>query len=198
MDFEKFTEKARSAIMDCQNYAIEEGHQQLDGEHLHLALVRQDQGLIGRLLEYMDIPKKDIISELEAILSKLPKVQGGQLYASQRFNRLLMDAEKTAGEFKDEFVSVEHLYLALLDEKNTPSAEIFRRHGITRDRFLQALSKVRGHQRITNENPEDSYEALTKYGRDLVEDARAGKLYPVIGRDAGVDSRTIFLLLFHF
>ncbi len=186
MDFEKFTEKARSAIMDCQNYAIEEGHQQLDGEHLHLALVRQDQGLIGRLLEYMDIPKKDIISELEAILSKLPKVQGGQLYASQRFNRLLMDAEKTAGEFKDEFVSVEHLYLALLDEKNTPSAEIFRRHGITRDRFLQALSKVRGHQRITNENPEDSYEALTKYGRDLVEDARAGKLDPVIGRDAEI------------
>ena len=94
--------------------------------------------------------------------------------------------EKIAGDFKDEFVSVEHLYLALLDEKNTPSAEIFRRHGITKDRFLQELSKVRGHQRITNSNPEDSYEALTKYGRDLVEDARAGKLDPVIGRDAEI------------
>ena len=186
MDFEKFTEKAQSAIVDCQNYAIAEGHQQLDGEHLHLALVKQDQGLIGRLLEYMDIPKAEILSELEKILSKLPKVQGGQLYASQRFNKLLMDAEKIAGDFKDEFVSVEHLYLALLDEKNTPSAEIFRRYGITKDRFLQELSKVRGHQRITNSNPEDSYEALTKYGRDLVEDARAGKLDPVIGRDAEI------------
>ncbi len=186
MNFEKFTEKAQSAIVDCQNYAIAEGHQQLDGEHLHLALVKQDQGLIGRLLEYMGIPKAEIISELEKVLSKLPKVQGGQLYASQRFNKLLMDAEKIAGDFKDEFVSVEHLYLALLDEKNTPSAEIFRRHGITKDRFLQELSKVRGHQRITNSNPEDSYEALTKYGRDLVEDARAGKLDPVIGRDAEI------------
>ncbi len=186
MNFEKFTEKAQSAIVDCQNYAIAEGHQQLDGEHLHLALVKQDQGLIGRLLEYMGIPKAEIISELEKVLSKLPKVQGGQLYASQRFNKLLMDAEKIAGDFKDEFVSVEHLYLALLDEKNTPSAEIFRRHGITKDRFLQELSKVRGHQCITNSNPEDSYEALTKYGRDLVEDARAGKLDPVIGRDAEI------------
>ena len=186
MDFDKFTEKAQSAIVDCQNYAISEGHQQLDGEHLHLALVKQDQGLIGRLLDYMEIPKADIIAQLEATLSRLPKVQGGQLYASQRFNQLLMQAEKIAGEFKDEFVSVEHLYLALLDEKNTPSADIFRKFGVTRDRFLQALSKVRGNQRITSSNPEDSYEALTKYGRDLVEDARAGKLDPVIGRDAEI------------
>ena len=186
MDFDKFTEKAQSAIVDCQNYAISEGHQQLDGEHLHLALVKQDQGLIGRLLDYMEIPKADIVAQLEATLSRLPKVQGGQLYASQRFNQLLMQAEKIAGEFKDEFVSVEHLYLALLDEKNTPSADIFRKFGVTRDRFLQALSKVRGNQRITSSNPEDSYEALTKYGRDLVEDARAGKLDPVIGRDAEI------------
>ena len=122
MDFEKFTEKAQSAIVDCQNYAISEGHQQLEGEHLHLALVRQDQGLIGRLMDYMGVPKEDVVTELENELAKLPTVQGGQLYASQRFNRLLMDAEKKAREFKDEFVSVEHLYLALLDEKNTPSA----------------------------------------------------------------------------
>lgn len=111
--------------------------------------------------------------ELENELAKLPKVQGGQLYASQRFNRLLMDAEKKAREFKDEFVSVEHLYLALLDEKNTPSAAIFKRYGITKDRFLQELSKVRGNQRVTSSNPEDGYEALEKYGRDLVEDARS-------------------------
>ena len=109
MDFEKFTEKAQSAIVDCQNYAISEGHQQLEGEHLHLALVRQDQGLIGRLMDYMGVPKEDVVTELENELAKLPKVQGGQLYASQRFNRLLMDAEKKAREFKDEFVSVEHL-----------------------------------------------------------------------------------------
>ena len=143
MNFEKFTEKAQQAVVDCQNYAISEGHQQLEGEHLHLALVKQDQGLIGRLLDYMDIPKADVIAELEASLSKLPKVQGGQLYASQRFNKLLMDAEKIAGNFKDEFVSVEHLYLALLDEKNTPSADIFKKYNITKDRFLQELSKVK-------------------------------------------------------
>ncbi len=186
MDFEKFTEKAQSAIVDCQNYAISEGHQQLEGEHLHLALVRQDQGLIGRLMDYMGVPKEDVVTELENELAKLPKVQGGQLYASQRFNRLLMDAEKKAREFKDEFVSVEHLYLALLDEKNTPSAAIFKRYGITKDRFLQELSKVRGNQRVTSSNPEDGYEALEKYGRDLVEDARSGKLDPVIGRDAEI------------
>ncbi len=186
MNFDKFTEKAQEAVLDCQNYAISEGHQQIEGEHLHLALVRQDQGLIGRLLEYMEIPKSNVIAELEDDLSKLPKVQGGQVYYSQRFNKLMIDAERIAGEFKDEFVSVEHLYLALLDERNTPSAEIFKRYGITKDGFLKALSKVRGNQRITSSNPEDGYEALTKYGRDLVEDARAGKLDPVIGRDAEI------------
>lgn len=134
----------------------------------------------------MGVPKEDVVTELENELAKLPKVQGGQLYASQRFNRLLMDAEKKAREFKDEFVSVEHLYLALLDEKNTPSAAIFKRYGITKDRFLQELSKVRGNQRVTSSNPEDGYEALEKYGRDLVEDARSGKLDPVIGRDAEI------------
>ena len=133
MDFEKFTEKAQSAIVDCQNYAISEGHQQLEGEHLHLALVRQDQGLIGRLMDYMGVPKEDVVTELENELAKLPKVQGGQLYASQRFNRLLMDAEKKAREFKDEFVSVEHLYLALLDEKNTSSATVLQKTGFYRN-----------------------------------------------------------------
>ncbi|MGN1350618.1 MAG: Clp protease N-terminal domain-containing protein, partial [Anaerovoracaceae bacterium] len=166
MDFERFTEKARQAVMDCQNIAISQGNQQLEGEHLHMALLQQDQGLIGRLLEYMEISKQAVEQDVQAELDKLPKVQGGgQLYASTRINSLFMAAEKISEQFKDEFVSVEHLYLALLDEKGTPSAQIFKKYGISRDRFLQALSKVRGNQRITSSNPEDNYEALEKYGR---------------------------------
>ena len=187
MNFDKYTEKAQSAVVDCQNIAIEEGNQQLEGEHLHLALLKQDQGLIGRLMEYMQMPKQAMINDVQAEIEKLPKVQGGgQLYASTRFNKLLMDAEKISEEFKDDFVSVEHLYLALLGEKNTPSARIFSKYGITKDKFLQALSKVRGNQRVTTSNPEDNYEALEKYGRDLVEEARKGKLDPVIGRDSEI------------
>lgn len=187
MNIDKYTEKAQSAVVDCQNIAISEGHQQLEGEHLHMALLRQDQGLIGRLLEYMQMPKQSVINDVQAELDKLPKVQGGgQLYASTRFNKLLMEAEKNAENFKDDFVSVEHMYLALLDEKGTPSAKIFAKYGITKDKFLQALSKVRGNQRVTSSNPEDNYEALEKYGRDLVEEARNGKLDPVIGRDAEI------------
>ncbi len=187
MNFDKYTEKAQSAVVDCQNIAIENGNQQIEGEHLHLALLKQDQGLIGRLMEYMQMPKQAMINDVQAELDKLPKVQGGgQLYASTRFNKLLMDAEKISEEFKDDFVSVEHLYLALLGEKNTPSAKIFSKYGITKDKFLQALSKVRGNQRVTSSNPEDNYEALEKYGRDLVEEARKGRLDPVIGRDSEI------------
>lgn len=187
MNIDKYTEKAQSAVVDCQNIAISEGHQQLEGEHLHMALLKQDQGLIGRLLEYMQMPKQSVINDVQAELDKLPKVQGGgQLYVSTRFNKLLMEAEKNAENFKDDFVSVEHMYLAMLDEKGTPSAKIFAKYGITKDKFLQALSKVRGNQRVTSSNPEDNYEALEKYGRDLVEEARNGKLDPVIGRDAEI------------
>ena len=187
MNFDKYTEKAQSALVDCQNIAIEGGNQQLEGEHLHMALLKQDRGLIGRLLEYMEMPKQAIVNDVQSELDKLPKVQGsGQLYSSTRFNKLIMDAEKISGEFKDDFVSVEHLYLALLGEKNTPSAKIFSKYGITKDKFLQALSKVRGNQRVTSSNPEDNYEALEKYGRDLVEEARKGRLDPVIGRDSEI------------
>ncbi|MBR5228595.1 MAG: type VI secretion system ATPase TssH, partial [Firmicutes bacterium] len=180
MDFDRFTEKARSAVMDSQNIAIENGHPQLDGEHLHLALLQQDQGLIGKLLANMGVSRQQVESDVIYELSKLPKISGnGQLYASPRINKIFMDAEKIAQNFKDEFVSVEHLYIALLEEKGTPSAQIFRKYGITKDSFLQALMKVRGNQRVTSSNPEDNYDALNKYGRDLVEDARAGKLDPV-------------------
>ncbi|MBQ5797976.1 MAG: ATP-dependent chaperone ClpB [Firmicutes bacterium] len=187
MNFEKWTERAQNAVMESQNLAISLGHQQMDGEHLHLALLTQNEGLISKLLKNMNVDPEAVRIDVNGELDKLPKVQGsGSLYASRRMNQLLMDAENIAGQFKDEYVSVEHIYLALLEEKNTPSAQIFRKYGITRDGFLQALSKVRGNQRVTSQNPEDNYEALEKYGRDLVELAKKGKLDPVIGRDAEI------------
>ncbi|MCR4600470.1 MAG: ATP-dependent chaperone ClpB [Clostridia bacterium] len=187
IEMERFTEKARAAVADCQDIAIESGHQQIDGEHLHMALLRMREGLIPKLLEYMQIQVKQVEQDVQAELDKLPRVQGNsQLYATVRFNRLLMDAEKSAQKFKDEYIGVEHLYLALLAERGTPSAQIFRKYNITRDGFMQALMKVRGNQRVTSQNPEDGYDALEKYGRDLVEYAKAGKLDPVIGRDSEI------------
>lgn len=160
----------------------------LDGEHLHLALLQQTDGLIPKLLKFMEIDPHLIIAELEEEMEKLPKVSGGgdNIYSSRRLSTILMNAEKNAESFKDEYVSVEHIYLALLDEKGTPSAKIFAKYHIDRNKFLEALSKVRGNQRVTSQNPEDNYDALNKYGRDLVEMAREGKLDPVIGRDSEI------------
>ena len=188
MNFDKYTQNAQAAVADCQNIAIENGQQQLEGEHLHLALLRQQDGLVPKLLTYMGLDVDTLIRQVQQEIDRLPKVSGGsdQLYASRRFSKLLMAAEKNAQQFKDEYVSVEHLYLALVDESGTPSARIFRQYGIDREKLLQALTKVRGSQRVTSQNPEESYEALTKYGRDLVEMARQGKLDPVIGRDAEI------------
>ncbi|MCQ4638234.1 ATP-dependent chaperone ClpB [Anaerovorax odorimutans] len=188
MNLEKYTQNAQGAIMDCQNIAIEEGHQQLDGEHLHLALVMQQDGLIPKLLKFMEINVGAVIGDLEEEMEKLPKVTGGadNMYSSRRLSQILMKAEKIAGDFKDEYVSVEHMYLALLEEKGTPSSKIFKKYGITKNKFLEALEKVRGNQRVTSQNPEDNYDALNKYGRDLVEMAKEGKLDPVIGRDAEI------------
>jgi len=188
MNIEKYTTNAQSAIMDCQNIAISEGHQVLDGEHLHMALLMQKDGLIPKLIKYMGVDVNDMIGDVEEALSKLPKVSGDadNVYSSRRLTQLLMNAEKLADQFKDDYVSVEHMYLALLGEKGTPSARIFAKHGITKDKFLEALSKVRGNQRVTSDNPEDNYDALNKYGQDLVELARQGKLDPVIGRDSEI------------
>ncbi len=188
MNIEKFTQNAQQAIMDCQNIAISEGHQMLDGEHLHLALLQQTDGLIPKLLKFMEADPHLIIADLEEEMEKLPKVSGGgdNIYSSRRLSSILMNAEKNAESFKDEYVSVEHIYLALLDEKGTPSARIFAKYHIDRNKFLEALSKVRGNQRVTSQNPEDNYDALNKYGRDLVEMAREGKLDPVIGRDSEI------------
>ncbi len=188
MNFEQYTQNAQAAIADCQNVAIENGQQQLEGEHLHLALLRQRDGLVPKLLTYMGLDVGTIERQVQQEIDKLPKVSGGsdQLYASRRFAQLLNAAEGFAKQFKDEYVSVEHLYLALLEENNTPSSRILRQYGVDKEKFLQALTKVRGSQRVTSQNPEESYEALTKYGRDLVEMARQGKLDPVIGRDAEI------------
>ena len=188
MNIERFTQNAQTAIMDCQNIAISEGHQMLDGEHLHLALLMQKDGLIPKLLKYMEVDPTSLIADLEEQMEKLPKVScaADNIYSSRRLNQILMDAEKNADKFKDEYVSVEHIYLALLGERGTPSAKIFSKYNITKDKFLEALSKVRGNQRVTSQNPEENYDALNKYGRDLVEMAREGKLDPVIGRDSEI------------
>ncbi len=188
MNIEKYTQNAQQAVMDCQNIAISEGHQMLDGEHLHMALLMQKDGLIPKLLKYLNVDPTAVIADVEEQLEKFPKVSGAadNMYSSRRLSQILMRAEKIAEEFKDEYVSVEHLYIALLEEKGTPSAKIFAKYNITKNKFLEALSKVRGNQRVTSQNPEDNYDALNKYGRDLVEMAREGKLDPVIGRDAEI------------
>ena len=188
MDSEKFTEKAQAIISDCQDIALQYGHQQIDGEHLHLALLLQEDGLIQKLLDFMSVPVDEVIKDFELELGRLPKISGSgtTLYSSRRLNQILLDAKKIADDFKDEYVSVEHLYLALLAEKNTPGSKILKKYHITNDGFLQALSKVRGNQRITSQNPEGNYDALNKYGRDLVELARKGRLDPVIGRDSEI------------
>ena len=188
MNIDKYTQNAQSAIIDCQNIAVEEGNQQLDGEHLHLALLMQKDGLIPKLLKFMGVNTGEVIGAVQAEIDKLPKVAGSgdSMYSTRRLQQIFLNAEKKAEKLKDEYISVEHLYMALLDERNTPSAAIFKRYDITKDKFLEALNKVRGNQRVTSQNPEENYDALNKYGRDLVEMARDGKLDPVIGRDGEI------------
>ena len=189
MNFDQYTQNAQQAVADSQNVAIANGQQQLEVEHLHLALLQQREGLVPRLLNYMGLDVESLASEVQREIDRLPKVSGGgadQLYASRRFSQLLTAAEGIARQFKDEYVSVEHLYLAMAEETGTPGAKIFRQYGIDKEKLLQALTKVRGSQRVTSQNPEESYEALAKYGRDLVEMARQGKLDPVIGRDSEI------------
>nr|HID60010.1 ATP-dependent chaperone ClpB [Desulfobacterales bacterium] len=172
--------------------ALRYGHVEIDGEHLLLSLVEQPDGLVPRLFGKMDVSTETFKLELERELEKRPRVSGsgaeaGKIYVTQRLNRILIRAEDEAKRLKDEYVSVEHLVLAMLDEgDSTPAGRILRRFNITRDRFLQALNEVRGHQRVTSANPESTYEALERYGRDLVQEARRGKLDPVIGRDSEI------------
>lgn len=186
MNFEKFTDKAQEAVVEAQQLAIKMDHQQVDGEHLHMALLEQENGLIPKLLQLCGVDAGLFKKELSGELDKMPRVYGSgaeQVYASRRFNQILLKAEDEAKKFKDDFVSVEHIYLVMITEKNTPSARLFSRYGVDREKLLSALSKVRGSERVTSKNPEEGYQALEKYGRDLVELAKKGKLDPVIGRD---------------
>uniref|UniRef100_B8DKU5 Chaperone protein ClpB n=1 Tax=Nitratidesulfovibrio vulgaris (strain DSM 19637 / Miyazaki F) TaxID=883 RepID=B8DKU5_NITV9 len=192
MDINKFTEKSQQAIAEAQSTAVRLGHQQVDVEHAALALVRQEQGLVPRLLERAGYKPDAFAGALEAALQKRPAVSGpgaaqGQIYVTQRLNQALVRAQDFAKRLKDEYVSVEHLICAFLEEPpSTDMGRVAREFGLTQDKLLAVLEDVRGAQRVTSQNPEDTYEALQKYGRDLVEEARKGKLDPVIGRDAEI------------
>ena len=185
MNIEKYTQKMQGAILDSQSIANSYGHQQLEIAHVHYAIISDSDGLIPKLLEAMNVDVKSLKDDLKSDLEKLPKVSGSsaQLYMSSELNNVLTKAEKIASDFKDEYVSVEHLYLAILDSNNQEVCRLMTKYGINKDEFMKALTMVRGNQRVTSQNPEDTYDALNKYGTDLVDAARKGKLDPVIGRD---------------
>ena len=185
MNIEKYTQKMQGAILDAQSIANSYGHQQLEIAHVHYAIISDSDGLIPKLLEAMNVDVKSLKADLKSDLEKLPKVSGSsaQLYMSSELNNVLTKAEKIASDFKDEYVSVEHLYLAILDSNNQEVGRLMTKYGINKDEFMKALTMVRGNQRVTSQNPEDTYDALNKYGTDLVDAARKGKLDPVIGRD---------------
>ena len=189
MDLNKLTMKSQEAFALAQKKAVEYGHMEVDGEHLLLALLEQAEGLFPRLLQKLEISSQSLQGSVEKELAARPKVSGpgaeaGKVYVTQRLNQLLVKAAKEAERMKDDYVSVEHLALALSDEGNaSPAGKIFKTFGLTRDKILSALTQIRGNQRVTSADPEASYEALEKYGRELVAEARKGKLDPVIGRD---------------
>ena len=186
MNMDKFTQKSTSAIMDAQNLALTNNNQEVDSIHLLKALLLQEDGIISKILQLMNVDTASLIDETESVISKLPKVSGStvnNVYASRKFSSLLANAEKERVDFKDEYVSVEHLFLAMFDEKGSSLSEVFKKFDIKRSAFLEKLISVRGNQRVTSENPEDTYNVLEKYGRNLVEMAKKGKLDPVIGRE---------------
>lgn len=183
MNLTKFTQKSMQAVEGCEKLAYEYGNQEIEEEHLLLSLLTIDDSLILKLIEKMEIQKEYFVNRVEQGLQKRTKVQGGQIYVGQDLNKVLIGAEDEAKALGDEYVSVEHLFLAMIKHPNREVKEIFKEFGITRERFLQALSTVRGNQRVTSDNPEATYDTLEKYGQDLVEKARSQKLDPVIGRD---------------
>lgn len=198
MNMNKLTQKSQEAFYEAQNIATRYGHQELSELHLTLALLTQEEGLIPKLITKMGFQPQALVSQVEAELSKLPRVSGGatetgKVYISQKLSQALVSAEDEANKLKDEYVSVEHLFLAVLNDASSPLAKLFRQFNITRDSFLKTLSEVRGNQRITSDNPEETYDVLEKYGRDLVKAARDNKLDPVIGREEEI-RRTIRIL----
>ncbi len=183
MNIQKFTQKSIEAVNTCEKLAMEYGNQELEQEHLLYALLTIDDSLILKLAEKMEINTDYFLERAKKAVEKRVKVQGGQLYIGQYLNKVLISAEDEAKRMGDEYVSVEHLFLSMLQNPNRELKEIFREYGITRERFLKALSQVRGNQKVVSDNPEATYDTLEKYGQDLVEKARNQKLDPVIGRD---------------
>lgn len=186
MNINKFTQNSIAAVQACEKTAYEYGNQEIEQEHLLYALLTQEDSLIVKLLEKMGITRQQIVNRTEEALAKRVKVQGGNVYVGQDLNKVLIHAEDEAKQMGDEYVSVEHLFLSLLKYPNKEIKVIFREFGIKKEEFLQALSTVRGNQRVVSDNPEVTYDTLNKYGSDLVERAREQKLDPVIGRDAEI------------
>ena len=192
MDINRMTQKTQEALQAAQSLAVHFGHVEVDGEHLLLALLEQEGGLVPRLVTRLDIDLRNLVAATRKELEKKPSVSGpgveaGKVYVTQRFNQLLVKAEQEAKQLKDEYISVEHLLLVLADEgRQTAAGRVLQQFNLTRDRLLQVLSDVRGHQRVTSADPEGTYEALQKYGRDLVKEVQKGKLDPVIGRDGEI------------
>lgn len=192
MDPNKFTQKTNDAIAAAQSLAVKHGQQQIEVEHLLLALVDQENGIVSKILEKSSIDPSAYKAEIENEIGKLPKVSGpgaqpGQVFVTQRLNRIIVASEEVAQRMQDEFISVEHLFLAIMDEHgSTGAGRVNKSFGLTKDKVLEAMTSIRGNQRVTTDNPEATYDALKKYGRDLVEEARKGKLDPVIGRDSEI------------
>lgn len=186
MNINKFTQKSMEAVQNCEKAAYEYGNQQMDQQHLLYSLLTLEDSLIFKLITKMGIPGEQFAGRVKRALERLPKVNGGQLYISNDLNKVLINAEDEAKAMGDEYVSVEHLFLALIKQPNKEVKELFKDSGISREAFLQALSTVRGNQRVVTDNPEATYDTLQKYGYDLVERARDQKLDPVIGRDSEI------------
>lgn len=193
MNISKFTQKSLEAVQNTEKLAYEYGNQQLDQEHLLYSLLTVEDSLIFKLITKMGISGDQFRDEVQQAIGKLPKVSGGQVYFSNDANKVLVNAEDEAKAMGDEYVSVEHLFLAMLKQPNKAVKELFRLYGITKESFLQALSTVRGNQRVVSDNPEATYDTLNKYGYDLVERARDQKLDPVIGRDGEI--RNVVMIL---
>ena len=183
MNINKFTQKSMEAVQNCEKIASDYGNQEIEQEHLLYSLLTLEDSLIYKMIEKMKIDPNTFLNRVEELIEKRPKVQGGQPYVGQYLNKVLISAEDEMKVFGDEYVSVEHLFLAMIKHPSSTMKNLFKEFGITRDTFLNALATVRGNQRVTSDNPEATYDTLEKYGQDLVEKARGQKLDPVIGRD---------------
>ena len=186
MNISKFTQKSLQAVQNLEKTAYDFGNQEIEQEHLLYNLLHQEDSLILKMIEKMEINKEHFLNNVENALNARVKVSGGQQYIGQYLNKVLVSGEDEAKAMGDEYVSVEHLFLAMLRYPSPSIKKLFQEYGITRERFLQALSTVRGNQRVTSDNPEATYDTLEKYGQDLVERARNQKLDPVIGRDSEI------------